>query len=678
MVFMQLFGKNKDYGVTEDTTSRPDFTQPDVVKEKDPLIRVMQSNSALSGLTEASFRFDGKMAKLAMAYISPHIDFASVSRSLSQLAANVQIVAVSTAGELCSQGGDQLYLSAAGSWDSVVVQIFSPELFEHVSIHSIPLHCEDIRSGNPTLNHDDRVARIAQSLSAIRPAFRLDAADCVALTLVDGLSNSENYFMEAVYQTGQFPVVFVGGSAGGKFDFKTTHIYDGSQVRENHAVVAFIKMAPGKRYSVFKSQNFKKTGKSFVAVDADPNRRSVSLVIDPITNQMTSMAEAVAKSLGVPTSKLADKLAGQTFGVEIAGELFVRSVAAIDEATGKMSFFCDVNPGDELLLLQATDFVDQTRRDLDEFLRGKPAPVAAILNDCILRRLNNNDHLAKAAGLWNMPVAGFSTFGELFGINVNQTLTAIMFFDVGGAEFRDPLYDLFPVQYGHFMNYFTSSRLRRMELLSSLRSKMISKLTKQLNSSAAVTQKIDQVLDQVSGIKSTMQSIQSTIHENSRNSSGADDSGALRGEFSSLSQAMSGLRDVLQVIDDITGQTNLLALNATIEAARAGDAGKGFGVVANEVKKLASDTKKTLGNTQFAINGMEKSVLTLGDRIETSQSFFAQANDRYRGIIQLVETIFDNFGLIEGALEGLRVVAAQQLEAQASTAQDVEILRRLD
>src|SRR6202007_1727743 len=75
--------------------------------------------------------------------------------------------------------------------------------------------------------------------------------------------------------------------------------------------------------------------------------------------------------------------------------------------------------------------------------------------------------------------------------------------------------------------------------------------------------------------------------------------------ISKLSRAAQEIGDVVKLITAIAEQTNLLALNATIEAARAGEAGRGFAVVASEVKSLASQTAKATDEISSHISGMQ-------------------------------------------------------------------------
>lgn len=76
-------------------------------------------------------------------------------------------------------------------------------------------------------------------------------------------------------------------------------------------------------------------------------------------------------------------------------------------------------------------------------------------------------------------------------------------------------------------------------------------------------------------------------------------------EINSLNYEVKNIRNIINIIADISEQINLLSLNAAIEAARAGDAGKGFAVVANEIKKLADQTKRSSIKIHDIINNVK-------------------------------------------------------------------------
>src|SRR5215467_1586181 len=124
---------------------------------------------------------------------------------------------------------------------------------------------------------------------------------------------------------------------------------------------------------------------------------------------------------------------------------------------------------------------------------------------------------------------------------------------------------------------------------------------------------------------------------------------------SALNEAAGRIGDVVNLITDIAEQTNLLALNATIEAARAGEAGRGFAVVASEVKALAGQTGKATEDIAAQISGMQKA---------TARSIEA---------LGAIERTIRDIGVISNA------IAAAVIEQGAATqeiARSVEIAAR--
>ncbi|MEE8574350.1 MAG: methyl-accepting chemotaxis protein, partial [Thermodesulfobacteriota bacterium] len=134
----------------------------------------------------------------------------------------------------------------------------------------------------------------------------------------------------------------------------------------------------------------------------------------------------------------------------------------------------------------------------------------------------------------------------------------------------------------------------------------------------------------------------------------------------SLGERSKDIGQITKVIDDIADQTNLLALNAAIEAARAGEQGRGFAVVADEVRKLAEKTQKATGeiigmisaiqdDTQCAITSMDNGVKV----VEGGVALAREAGDALTGIVSDVEKISVSMQQIATASEEESVTSDQ-------------------
>ena len=146
----------------------------------------------------------------------------------------------------------------------------------------------------------------------------------------------------------------------------------------------------------------------------------------------------------------------------------------------------------------------------------------------------------------------------------------------------------------------------------------------------------------------------------------------LAGMVNKLNHTAGEIGDIITVIKDIADQTNLLALNAAIEAARAGEQGRGFAVVADEVRKLAEKTIKATAEISERIGAVQSESVQTARSMEISSTGVVKATEHIRNLNNVLQTIVGSVQIVRDQITQIAAAADEQSAAAEEIVKNIE------
>jgi methyl-accepting chemotaxis protein len=246
-----------------------------------------------------------------------------------------------------------------------------------------------------------------------------------------------------------------------------------------------------------------------------------------------------------------------------------------------------------------------------------------------------------------------------------------------------------------------SSAAEQMVSLSNVLSEAAGRAGERSTAVAAASEEASTNVETVAAASEEMTNSLSEVSDRIGQSASKTDEAARGAEHTTatvakLSTSAQTIGDVISMISDIAEQTNLLALNATIEAARAGEAGKGFAVVASEVKSLANQTAKATEEISAQITGMQGDTDAVVDAIDkiggmiqdlnsTSSSIAAAVEEQHSATQEIARNtqqaadgtreVSSNITEVSTAVQETSQAASEVLSASSQLASEAERLR---